>query len=79
MVTKAITRECQLSNVMVRKYQAKLDHFEDKYNLTSDDFFEKFNNGELGDNEDFFEWFAYINYYREWKQSWEILQGVERT
>ena len=34
MVTKAITRECQLSAAMVKKYQAKLARYEEEYNLT---------------------------------------------
>lgn len=32
--------------------------FEQKYRMTSDEFLLKFESGELGDSQDFFDWFA---------------------
>jgi hypothetical protein len=55
----------QLLNVILTRHHQKLatynldiDKFEKKYQLTSEQFVEQFNSGSLGDEMDFFEWFA---------------------
>lgn len=37
---------------------ADLEPFELRYQMASDEFYERFHNGELGDDADFFEWSA---------------------
>ena len=41
----------------------RLKRFEEKYHMSSDDFYQKFQSGELGDSIDFFEW---NTYYEMW-------------
>jgi hypothetical protein len=55
----------QLLNVILTRHRQKLatynldiDKFEQKYQLTSEQFVEQFNSGNLGDEMDFFEWFG---------------------
>ncbi|MGM3308570.1 hypothetical protein ACSQ6I_21770 [Anabaena sp. WFMT] len=55
----------QLLNVILTRHHQKLaiynldiDEFEKKYNLTSEQFKQQFNSGNLGDEMDFFEWFG---------------------
>ncbi|MBD2135702.1 MULTISPECIES: hypothetical protein [Sphaerospermopsis] len=55
----------QLLNVILTRHRQKLDiynsdieKFEQKYQLTSEQFEEQFNSGSLGDEMDFFEWFG---------------------
>ena len=55
----------QLLNVILTRHRQKLatynldiDKFEQKYQLTSEQFVEQFNSGSLGDEMDFFEWFG---------------------
>ena len=55
----------QLLNLILTRYRQKLaiynldiDKFEKKYQLTSEQFLEQFNSGNLGDEMDFFEWFS---------------------
>ncbi|BAZ85617.1 hypothetical protein [Dolichospermum compactum] len=55
----------QLLNVILTRHRQKLatynldiDNFEKKYELTSEQFVEQFNSGNLGDEMDFFEWFG---------------------
>ncbi len=78
-VCKALERERKISETMVEKFKGKLRTFEEQYHLTSDEFLIKFNNGQLGDDEDYFEWLAYINYYDDWRQNLTILNGVQRA
>jgi len=55
----------QLLNVILIRHRQKLaiynsdlEQFEIKYQLTSEQFVEKFNSGSLGDEMDYFEWFG---------------------
>lgn len=45
-----------------------LEYFQRKYHLKSDEFYQQFTEGKLGDEMDFF----------EWKASWEIHQELEK-
>ena len=38
--------------------------FEEQYGLSSDDFYAKWEDGQLGDETDFFEWYAYCDTHR---------------
>lgn len=43
----------------IAKIEQKIQGFEQKYQMQSEDFFRRFQAGELGDSMDFFEWNAY--------------------
>ena len=43
--------------------EARLKGFEDKYQMTSEDFYQRFQAGAIGDSADFFEW---NTYYEMW-------------
>jgi hypothetical protein len=42
----------------IKKYSDICENFEKKYEMDSDIFMEKFDSGKLGDDDDFFEWYA---------------------
>ncbi len=51
------------SNIQASRYQSPLEEisaeltaFEQKYAMSSEDCYQRFNDGELGDDADFFEW-----------------------
>jgi hypothetical protein len=59
-------RQClerELQNYSQEKPIADLEHklkkFENQYQMSSQNFYQKFQNGELGDSIDFFEWNTY--------------------
>ena len=47
-----------------------------RYNLDDKDFLQKFNNGELGDNEDFFVWEGSLRLFEKLKSEESILREV---
>lgn len=53
--------------------RAELDAFENRYNLTSTEFFEKFERGELGDATDFFDWSATWQMYNNARNYLRVL------
>ena len=50
--------------------------FEKKYKLTSAKFMEKFDAGVLGDDQEFFDWYAAVRGLGLWRERYEILSGV---
>lgn len=48
----------------LKRLSKEMGRFEERYGLSSDEFCAKWENGQLGDNTDFFEWFAYCDTYR---------------
>ncbi len=60
VVQDSIDREIKIVEAKLEKYEEKLDHFEEKHDMDTDEFIEKFEAGDLGDDEKWFEWkFAY--------------------
>ncbi len=75
-VKDAIQREKELGKFMLHRYEDKLSRFEDKYDMTTEEFVEKFEKGELGDDQDFFEWFAAFKGKQHWKEKLDQLHVV---
>ena len=55
---KLMSREVSRLATQRRRLQAQLAEFERRYGLSSRDFYERFERGELGDDADFVEWSA---------------------
>ncbi len=53
-----------------------LTNFRGRYNLNDNDFLQKFNSGELGDNEDFFVWEGSLRFHAKLKNEESILRDV---
>ncbi|MBP0029073.1 hypothetical protein [Roseofilum sp. Guam] len=55
--------ESELRNSSIAKQIKDLEHqvkkFEDKYQMLSEKFYQRYQSGELGDSSDFFEWNTY--------------------
>jgi len=50
--------------------------FEKKYKMTSVKFMQQFEAGKLGDEQDFFDWYAAVRGLNLWRERYEILSGV---
>lgn len=50
--------------------------FEKKYNMTSEKFLEQFDAGKLGDEQEFFDWYAAARGLIVWRERYEILSGA---
>jgi hypothetical protein len=60
VVKDSIHREVILLESKINLVKSEIKQFEEKYHLKSSDFLEKFEKGELGDSQDFFEWWGLI-------------------
>lgn len=61
-------REVQKSLIaqQITNLEKQLKTFEEKYQMSSEHFYQRFQGGELGDSMDFFEW---NTYYEMWKSA----------
>ncbi len=50
--------------------------FEKKYKMTSEKFLEQFDAGKLGDEQEFFDWYAAARGLKLWRERYEILSGA---
>lgn len=57
-------------------YDGLCQQFEKKYKLTSDEFVRQFDAGLLGDDADYFDWYAAKRGLDLWRERYEILSGV---
>ena len=48
-----------MNQKLVKDLEDRIKNFEDKYQMSSDYFYHKFQAGELGDSSDLFEWNTY--------------------
>jgi len=60
VVKDSINREIILLESKINLLKSEIKKFEEKYQLTSLEFKEKFDNGNLDDSQDFFEWWGLI-------------------
>lgn len=64
---KILQREHDQLQSQIARLRDQLAVFEDRYGLTTPEFYERFERGEMGDDADFFEWSA----------TWEMVQDLE--
>lgn len=66
-VEDAVAREAALAEFMLGRYRARLDRFEDEHGMSTEAFVNRFEAGEMGDDEAFFEWLAQARAHDHWK------------
>jgi len=72
---KILQRERDQLQSQAARLRDQLAVFEDRYGLSTPEFYERFERGEMGDDADFFEWSATWEMVRELKGELELLQG----
>ncbi|MEK6909572.1 MAG: hypothetical protein AABW61_00675 [Candidatus Aenigmatarchaeota archaeon] len=66
-VKEAVQKEMELGKFVLHRYSTKLSRFEKKYNMATEKFIKKFEEGKLGDEQDYFEWFALFKTKKHWE------------
>lgn len=60
LVRDSVNREIILLESRINLIKKEIEQFEEKYKMTSSEFQKKFDDGELGDSMDLFEWWGLI-------------------
>jgi len=66
-----IGRESKICELAIHQLENRLRMFEKKYKLNSGEFYERFQKGSIGDEQDFFEWKALFEGVLEWQETKE--------
>ena len=76
IIKTSLEHELLLLQSRCNLLESEIEFFEKKYKISSKEFKEKFEKGDLGDDQDFFEWWGLL---RGFESSKEKLKTVERT
>ena len=76
VIRAALEQNERLAKYKIKKNSDICGNFEDKYGMSSELFMEKFDSGDLGDDEDFFNWYAAKRGLDIWNKKLEIISGI---
>lgn len=72
----ALNRETVLARARRKSYERSCREFEMQFSLSSDQFLKDFEAGKLGDDPEYFDWYAAKRGFDLWDRRSEILDGV---
>lgn len=75
-VTQALERELKQAQARRDYFARECRQYEEKYGMTSAEFFVRFEAGELGDDEYLFDWYGAKRAFDTWDRQVRILSGV---
>ena len=76
LIESAIRSELRLLELSLERTRQRLQAFERRYNLTSEEFERRFNAGEVAESLDFIEWAGEIKTYQLLEAQQQALQRV---
>ncbi len=75
-VSFALTSAVAQARQRVEHYSSICRRFEKKYRMNSEEFAHRFDAGSLGDEQDYFDWYAAKRGLDVWRERYEILSKV---
>lgn len=75
-VNFALRQETEQARMRSAHYEAICKSFEAVYGQSSAEFMQRFDDGDLGDDVDYFDWYAAKRAYDLWSRRFSILSGV---
>lgn len=75
-IGKIIEYEKEKTSKDIQALRKDIELFEGKYNMSSKEFFERFEKGEIGDKEEYFEWSALFQMYRRSVERFKMLEEI---
>jgi hypothetical protein len=76
VLSSALERELKILKAKLAGFEKEMQKFEARYKLSSKEFYKKFENGELGDDESYFAWWAAVQAHKSIKIRIETLQEL---
>ena len=74
----SLKREYTLCSNAIVFYKKALKEFEKKYHLTTQTFMKRFEAGQMGDEADYFEWYAFAKLLAQWQKTQSAIRSVVR-
>ena len=73
-VIQSLERERKISQLAITHLKAQLRIFEEKFDWSTSEFIDKFDNGSIGDDEVFFKWYSLAQALKDWQNTEEALE-----
>ncbi len=77
-VQTSLKREYALCSNAIAFYKKATKEFEKKYHLTTRNFLKKFEAGQMGDDADYFDWYAYSKLLAKWRKTQSVIRSTVR-
>lgn len=77
VIRAALEQNERVAKYKIKKYSDTCENFEKKYGMGSDLFMEKFDSGKLGDDDDFFDWYAAKRGLDIWNKKLKIISEIQ--
>ncbi len=77
VLADALNNEVKLADARRAYFERSCRVFEEKYQMTSEQFMQRFESGVLGDDVSYFDWYAAKRGLDLWERRFHILSGVQ--
>ena len=77
VLNSALHREADLASARRAYFEHACRGFEQKHQMTSDEFMRQFESGALGDDAHYFDWYAAKRGLDLWERRFRILSGIQ--
>lgn len=77
-VETGVNREKRITQMKLDQLREKVQEFEKEYEMDSDEFRDRFETGELGDDKDFMEWDVYLDLIEQLEQKKKELSRFKK-
>jgi len=65
-IKESLQRDFNICSKVIRFYKRQIEALEKKYKMNTASFLRKFERGEMGDEQDFFDWYAFHKLLSSW-------------
>jgi hypothetical protein len=76
ILDEAFRKERDFAHAQFKRFDHECQTFEKAYGIGSDQFLQQFESGELGDDEQWFDWYAAVRGKKTWERKYQILSGI---
>ena len=77
-IKTSLKREYTFCSSAIAFYKKAIKEFELKYQLTTQAFLKRFESGKIGDEADYFDWYAFAKLLSEWQKTQSAIRSVVR-
>lgn len=77
VLDSALHREAELARMRRAYFERSCHAFEQQHRMSSDEFMQQFESGTLGDEAEYFDWYAAKRGLDLWDQRLRILSGIQ--
>ncbi len=74
----SLKREYLLCSNAIAFYKKAIKEFEQKYHLSTQTFLKRFEAGQMGDEADYFDWYAFAKLFVQWQKTQSALRSAVR-